>query len=123
MLHPIIMDYCRTRLIALLFRCAAPAVALLTAATLPNAADPHQHHYADEIAIGQPGDAAKVERDIRVEMKDSMRFIPSRINVKKGETVRFIVTNTGRLDHEFALGSAAMLRHHAAEMNANPHMQ
>src|SRR4051812_1172142 len=117
------MTYRRTPFIALLVKFAALAVVSLAAVTVATGAAAQQHHHPGDSAIGQPGDASRVDREIRVEMKDSMRFIPGRIKVKKGETVRLVVVNTGRLDHEFVLGSAAMLRHHADEMKAHPHMQ
>ena len=41
---------------------------------------------------GQPGDSSKVSRTIEVTMDDSMRFTPSQIDVKQGETVRFFMT-------------------------------
>ncbi len=45
-----------------------------------------------------------------------MTFQPSSITVSAGETVTFVVTNTGQTVHEFNLGDAAMQQAHAAEM-------
>lgn len=73
--------------------------------------------------IGKPGDPAKVSRTIEVTMDDSMRFVPDRIQVKAGETVRFFVRNTGKLQHEFVIGTMAQLQEHAAMMRANPGMK
>ncbi|BAU49707.1 hypothetical protein SVA_3159 [Sulfurifustis variabilis] len=72
---------------------------------------------------GRPGDPAKVSRTIEVTMDDNMRFTPNRIEVKAGETVRFFVRNTGKLQHEFVLGSMAELKEHAAMMRAMPDMK
>jgi len=72
---------------------------------------------------GRPGDPAKVSRTIEVTMDDNMRFTPDRIQVKAGETVRFFVRNTGKLQHEFVLGSMAELKEHAAMMRAMPDMK
>jgi uncharacterized cupredoxin-like copper-binding protein len=47
---------------------------------------------------------------------DAMTFQPSRINVSAGETVTFVVTNTGRAVHDFTLGDAAMQQQHADAM-------
>lgn len=84
----------------------------------------HAEHGAMHAAgIGRPGDPAKVSRTIEVTMDDSMRFVPNRIQVKAGETVRFFVRNAGKLQHEFVLGTLAQLKEHAAMMRANPTMK
>jgi uncharacterized cupredoxin-like copper-binding protein len=72
---------------------------------------------------GVPGDPGKVTRTIEVEMKDSMRFVPDHIEVKSGETIRFLLRNTGKLDHEMALGSPGELKEHAAMMRMHPGMK
>ena len=59
-------------------------------------------HEADE-AIGKPGVASKTTRTINVDMADSMRFTPTDISVKQGETVRFVIKNSGQLKHELCL--------------------
>mgnify|MGYP000470495332 CR=1 FL=1 len=53
----------------------------------------HGHDEGGETAIGKPGVAAKASRTITIEMSDNMRYTPSNIQVKQGETVRFIVKN------------------------------
>ena len=72
---------------------------------------------------GQPGDSSKVSRTIEVTMDDSMRFTPSQIDVKEGETVRFFIKNAGKIPHEMVIGSLDELKAHAAEMLAMPDMQ
>lgn len=74
-------------------------------------------------AIGQPGDPAKVTRTVEITMDDSMRFTPSEIPVKAGETIRFFVKNTGKITHEMVLGTMADLKAHAAEMRKMPGMK
>ena len=74
-------------------------------------------------AIGKPGVAATATRTVEVDMTDSMRFTPSDISVKKGETVRFVVRNSGRLKHELVLGTAQELKSHYAAMMKNPEME
>lgn len=96
------------------------AMALFAALSIPaHAAGEH----AGGHAFGRPGDPAKVSRTIEVAMSDDMRFAPSTIRVKAGETVRFFLRNRGKLPHEFVLGSQAELAAHAAEMRSQPHMQ
>lgn len=74
-------------------------------------------------AMGQPGDAAKASRTVQVDMNDMMRFKPSQIAVKRGETVRFIVTNSGKVKHEMVLGSMKELKEHAELMRKMPEME
>jgi uncharacterized cupredoxin-like copper-binding protein len=74
-------------------------------------------------AIGQPGNPSQVSRTITVTMSDTMRFTPDRIEVKTGETVRFVLQNQGQLRHELVLGEPDALRRHAAMMQMMPDMQ
>jgi putative spermidine/putrescine transport system substrate-binding protein len=73
--------------------------------------------------IGQPGDPRKVTRTITVTMSDKMRFTPDHIEVRTGETVRFVLENQGQLRHELVLGEPDALRRHAAMMQMMPDMQ
>ena len=62
------------------------------------------------------------QRTIRISMLDSMRFAPENIEVKRGETVRFLISNNGTLLHEFVLGTKASLDEHARMMAQRPTM-
>ena len=73
--------------------------------------------------IGIPGDPAKVDRIVEVGMGDDMRFTPSNIDVKAGETIRFFVKNNGKADHEMVLGSLKELKEHAEMMRSMPNMK
>lgn len=68
--------------------------------------------YAD---IGQPAAAASATRTVNIEMTD-LAFSPKTLEVKAGETVRFVLINKGQLLHEFNLGDAAMHAEHQKEM-------
>jgi uncharacterized cupredoxin-like copper-binding protein len=83
----------------------------------------HGHDEGGETAIGKPGVAARVNRTIAIEMSDRMRFTPSDLAVEKGETVRFIVKNTGRLKHELSLGTQEELLEHLEQMRKFPDME
>jgi uncharacterized cupredoxin-like copper-binding protein len=74
-------------------------------------------------AIGQAGDPKKVDRTVLVKMSDDMRFNPSRITVKRNETIRFVLKNVGQLKHEMVLGSINELKEHAALMLKYPEME
>jgi uncharacterized cupredoxin-like copper-binding protein len=73
--------------------------------------------------LGKPGDAKKVSRTIEVGMGDDMRFSPSNIKLKRGETIRFVVKNNGALKHEMVLGNMKELKEHAEMMRKNPEME
>jgi uncharacterized cupredoxin-like copper-binding protein len=64
-----------------------------------------------------------VNRTIRVDMVDAMRFKPSAITVKRGETVRFTAANKGRVLHEMVLGTPDELQKHAELMKKFPEME
>lgn len=65
--------------------------------------------------FGQPGDAAKDVRTVEIKLGD-MFFAPESLEVKAGETVRFVLKNQGSLLHEFNLGRAAMHAEHQKHM-------
>jgi len=81
------------------------------------------HHHDHGVAIGVAGDPAKVTRTIHVDMTDNMRFTPSSIAVKQGETIRFVVKNSGQLKHEFVLGTDKELKEHYKLMKKFPEME
>jgi uncharacterized cupredoxin-like copper-binding protein len=60
--------------------------------------------------------AVVVSRSIDVRMDDQMRFTPSNLSVQAGETIRFVVHNTGQTNHEMVLGSDDDIRIHAQAM-------
>lgn len=64
-------------------------------------------------AFGKPAQAAQASRSIEVVLGD-MYFKPRAIEVKAGETVRFVLKNEGKLLHEFNLGDAAMHAEHSS---------
>lgn len=76
----------------------------------------------DDNATGQPGDPAKVSRSVAVAMNDTMRYTPDRIAVKRGETIKFVLANNGKLPHEMVLASVKELKEHAAMMKKFPEM-
>ena len=78
---------------------------------------------AEQTDWGMPGKANKQTRTIKVDMIDAMRFLPDTITVKEGETIRFVVTNSGRMLHEMVIGTPEKLKEHAAMMAKHPGMQ
>jgi uncharacterized cupredoxin-like copper-binding protein len=74
-------------------------------------------------AFGKPGNPARVGRTVAVDMNDNMRFNPANIAVKRGETVKFVVANSGKLKHEMVLGSVKELKEQAELMRKFPAME
>jgi uncharacterized cupredoxin-like copper-binding protein len=87
-----------------------------------NHADGHGHG-DEETAVGKPGVAAKVNRTITIEMNDSMRYAPADLQVKQGETIRFVVKNVGKVKHELSLGTQKELMEHLEQMKKFPDME
>jgi len=78
---------------------------------------------ADEHAFGKQGDPKRAVRTIAIDMNDMMRFGPSEITVKQGETVRFVVANKGKIMHEMVLGTMDELKQHGEAMRKHPGME
>lgn len=72
---------------------------------------------------GIAGDAAQVVRTVDVSMGDDMRFKPGKLEVQEGETIRFRVKNTGKLLHEFVIGTKQENEKHAELMLKFPGME
>ena len=72
---------------------------------------------------GIAGDAGEVDRTIEIRMTDHMRFTPDHLQVKEGETIRFVHRNDGKMLHEFVIGTRAELNEHAALMAKFPGME
>ena len=65
--------------------------------------------------IGEKGKLSEVNRTIEIKMYDNY-FEPNEIIIKKGETIKFIVTNYGELVHEFNIATKEMHIKHQPEM-------
>ena len=77
----------------------------------------------EEHAFGKQGNPKKVSRTITVDMTDTMRFTPADITVKEGETIRFVVTNKGKMMHEMVIGTMDELKKHGELMKQHPGME
>ncbi|MDZ3990747.1 cupredoxin family protein [Pseudomonas sp. Teo4] len=90
---------------------------LFIAAALALVSLPSFAGQAKDFAFGEPAPAAKATRTVEVVLKD-ISFEPKSLQVKAGETVRFVLVNEGKLPHEFNLGDKAMHVEHQKEMIA-----
>ncbi|MFT5223251.1 MAG: putative cupredoxin-like copper-binding protein [Glaciecola sp.] len=65
--------------------------------------------------FGEPADAADADRSIEIEAVD-IAFDPTSIEVGLGETITFVITNSGASVHEFTLGTSSVQDEHEEEM-------
>jgi uncharacterized cupredoxin-like copper-binding protein len=108
----------------------APAVlaALVSLAAPAGAHGPNAHGGGPNLsavttAFGQTGDPKKVTRTVRVDMADTMRFTPAALTVRQGDTVRFVIGNSGKVMHEMVIGTDKELAEHAELMKKHPGME
>ncbi len=112
-------------MISAAFKLAAIAVFLSGSAAFagPGSAG---HGHGDETAYGKAGDPKKPARIVQVVMAErdgKMSFIPDRIEIRRGEQIRFQLRNNGELDHELVLATLEENLKHAVEMQKNPDME
>ncbi len=105
----------------------ATAFAAALAATSASAGGKHGGGHEDEMAIGNAGEVASVDRTIEITMLETedgdMLFEPSKIEVTKGETIRFVIANDGVLEHEFVMDTQDGVQEHKALMEKFPEME
>ena len=108
------------------FVTAASLAALAAIASAAIAAPGSPGHSHAEFSAGEPGNPKRPARVVLVTMREGdgkMMFIPDRVEVKRGEQIRFMLTNTGELEHEFVLATTEENLKHAEEMKKNPDME
>ncbi|PSC02391.1 copper resistance protein [Alsobacter soli] len=105
---------------------AAAVLALSAGLALAGPGAPGHTHKKFE--AGEPGDPRKpVAKTVEVGMHEhedaTMKFVPDRVEVKRGEQVRFVLKNHGKADHEFMLDSIEHNARHKIAMEKNPDME
>lgn len=90
---------------------------ILTGIAIANAHEKHSGYSA-----GEPGNPKQPSRKIVILMSE-MDYTPSKIDVKRGEQIRFVIRNVGSESHEFLLASTADNLKHAEAMKKNPDME
>jgi uncharacterized cupredoxin-like copper-binding protein len=83
-----------------------------------------KHHGKMASAVGMPAPTEQATQTVKVSLSDDMKmqFSPA-LNIKQGDIVRFVVTNTGQIPHEFSIGSIDEQDKHRAMMRSMPDMQ
>ena len=79
--------------------------------------------FGEQLDFGRVGKSAETVREVVVEMTDRFRFKPSKLTVKRGETVRLVFRNGGALLHEWIIGMPEEIKKHAALMRRFPNME
>jgi len=82
-------------------------------------------HTEHMLAAGEPGDQKKPFRTIEIVMTEgpgAMTYSLDRIEVRRGEQIKFVLRNTGELAHEFLLDSVENNAKHKMEMEHHPDM-
>ena len=93
--------------------------AVIVLASLPGAALAHNgiDHADGHYAFGHPGAAKDATRTVKITASD-YSFAPTDLTVSKGETVKFVVTNTSKHMHEFTVGDEDSQLEHRKSMAA-----
>lgn len=83
------------------------------------------HHHGG-FSAGEPGNAKQPARIIQVAMREmdgKMLFIPERVEITRGEQIRFVLRNNGELEHEFVLATTDENLKHSETMKKTPEMK
>jgi len=72
---------------------------------------------------GIAADAKDAQRTVTIRMSDDMRFAPSHLDVKLGQTLRLRAENKGKVMHEIVIGTRKELQEHAEMMKKHPNME
>ncbi len=88
----------------------------------------HSHHKANKenYKSGEPFDGNNVDdtliRIINISASDLMKFSKEKIVVSEGEKIKFVVSNDGKINHEFTIGTIDEINSHHKEMMNMPNM-
>ncbi|WP_428772585.1 copper-resistant cuproprotein CopI [Vibrio sp.] len=68
-------------------------------------------------AVGMPAKGAKPDKVIHVILSDDMKItFKKEVKIEPNDVVQFVVMNTGKIDHEFAIGSPSEQLEHREMM-------
>lgn len=72
-------------------------------------------HGNGSLPFGEPGSAGEVDRTIELNV-DGMTYGVEKLDIQKGETIRFVITNGSEIAHDFTIGDKATQLSHRTEM-------
>ncbi len=101
---------------------AASAAALISTVAVQQSTFAHD---APHFSAGEPGNPKRASKTVMITMRESdgkMLFSPSRIEVRRNEQIKFVLTNAGHLDHEFMIATPEENQKHAVLMQKYPDM-
>ncbi|QCI73435.1 MULTISPECIES: copper-resistant cuproprotein CopI [Vibrio] len=73
--------------------------------------------------VGMPAQGAKPDQVVHVLLSDDMKItFKNKVDIEPNDVVQFVVMNTGKIDHEFSIGSASeQLEHREMMKNMGNH--
>ncbi|MEZ8122527.1 cupredoxin family protein [Vibrio splendidus] len=73
--------------------------------------------------MGMPATGAKPDKVVHVLLSDDMKItFKNKVDIEPNDVVQFVVMNTGKIDHEFSIGSASeQLEHREMMKNMGNH--
>ncbi|CAH6892168.1 Copper-binding protein [Vibrio chagasii] len=73
--------------------------------------------------VGMPATGAKPDKVVHVLLSDDMKItFKNKVNIEPNDVVQFVVMNTGKVDHEFSIGSSEeQLEHREMMKNMGNH--
>ncbi|MDH5895948.1 copper-resistant cuproprotein CopI [Vibrio splendidus] len=73
--------------------------------------------------VGMPATGAKPDKVVHVLLSDDMKItFKNKVDIEQNDVVQFVVMNTGKIDHEFSIGSASeQLEHREMMKNMGNH--
>ncbi|CAH7035935.1 Copper-binding protein [Vibrio chagasii] len=74
--------------------------------------------------VGMPATGAKPDKVVHVLLSDDMKItFKNKVNIEPNDVVQFVVMNTGKVDHEFSIGSSEeQLEHREMMKNMGNHV-
>jgi uncharacterized cupredoxin-like copper-binding protein len=84
----------------------------------------HGDHAHMESAVGKPAEASEATKTVEVSLLDEMKFEFAELpDIQDGDIVKFVVTNKGKLAHEFSIGDEKEQEAHRKMMQQMPDMK
>ena len=73
--------------------------------------------------VGMPANGAKPNKVVHVILSDDMKIrFKKEVDINTNDVVQFVIMNTGKMDHEFSIGSAAeQIKHREMMKNMGNH--